>query len=314
MAIQGSRIYHCNLNCSDLDRSVVFYEALGLHRVLRTVPSRTQSGSAFGLDEVAWDAWIMHSDDGLDGLSLDLLEWKTPLPVGSAPGLDGEPGYNRLMITTPDLGVTIERGIAAGGTLVGGPVEIDAGEHRPRLAMMLDPDGVPVQLLASDRTSIAQVVINCGNIDESLAYYRDVMGLTPTGAPTEMTWTRELFGGEGDKTIVGVVLADGGSVFTVALVQWLDPAPSVPARVRGANELGIFRMAWSTPDCAADEAVVRAAGSTPFVPTEELSVGDDLPLLLVLFWPGPNGECLELIETTDRSGALTDVPDAQETP
>jgi hypothetical protein len=63
-------------------------------------------------------------------------------------------------------------------------------------------------------------------------------------------------------------------------------------------------MAWSTTDCAADEAVIRAAGSTPFVPTEELSVGDQFPLLLVLFWPGPNGECLELIETTDRSGAL----------
>ena len=113
MAIQGNRIYHCNSNCSDLDRAVVFYEALGLRRVLRTVPSKSQSGSAFGLDEVAWDAWIMHSDDGLDGLSLDLLEWKTPLPTGTPPGLDGEPGYNRLMITTPDLEATIRRAVEA---------------------------------------------------------------------------------------------------------------------------------------------------------------------------------------------------------
>ena len=314
MAIRGDRIYHCNLNCSDLDRSVVFYEALGLHRVLRTVPSRNQSGSAFGLDEVAWDAWIMHSDDGLDGLSLDLLEWKTPLPTGTPPGLDGEPGYNRLMITTPDLEATIERAVATGGVLVGGPVEVEAGDQRPRLAMVLDPDGVPVQLLASDRVSIAQVVVNCADLDASMAYYCDVMGLKPTSDAMEMTWTRDLFGGDGDKRIRGVVLADSGSVFTVALVQWLDPAPAGPARVRGANELGIFRMAWSTTDCAADEAVVRAAGSVPFVPTEELSVGDDLPLLLVLFWPGPNGECLELIETTDRSGALSDPSDAQESP
>jgi catechol 2,3-dioxygenase-like lactoylglutathione lyase family enzyme len=304
MAIQGNRIYHCNSNCSDLDVAVAFYEALGLRRVLRTVPSKNQSGSAFGLDEVAWDAWILHSDDGLDGLSLDLLEWKTPLPTGTAPGLDGEPGYNRLMMTTPDLDATLERAAAAGGTLVGGPIDVEVGPERPRLAMVLDPDGVPIQLLEADKTSIAQVVVNCADIDESIAYYRDVMGLNPIFDPTEMEWTKELFGGETDKRVCGAILADAGSVFTVALVQWLDPAPKTAVRVRGANELGLFRMAWSTTDCAADEAVVRAAGSIPFLPTEELSVGDEFPLLLVLFWPGPNGECLELIETTDRSGAL----------
>ena len=304
MAIQGNRIYHCNSNCSDLDVAVAFYEALGLRRVLRTVPSKNQSGSAFGLDEVAWDAWILHSDDGLDGLSLDLLEWKTPLPTGTAPGLDGEPGYNRLMMKTPDLDATLERAVAAGGTLVGGPIDVEAGPERPRLAMVLDPDGVPIQLLQADKTSIAQVVVNCADIDESIAYYRDVMGLNPIFDPTEMEWTKELFGGDTDKRVRGAILADAGSVFTVALVQWLDPAPKTAVRVRGANELGLFRMAWSTTDCAADEAVVRAAGSIPFLPTEELSVGDEFPLLLVLFWPGPNGECLELIETTDRSGAL----------
>ena len=91
----------------------------------------------------------------------------------------------------------------------------------------------------------------------------------------------------------------------MALVQWLDPAPVGPVRVRGANELGLFRMAWSTADCAGDEAIVRAAGSVPFAPTGTLSVGEEIPLLLVLFWPGPNGECLELIELTDRSGSLS---------
>jgi hypothetical protein len=130
------------------------------------------------------------------------------------------------------------------------------------------------------------------------------MGLTPLEEIVDMVWPGDLYGREADVKVRAVLLSDEGSVFTVALAQWLDPAPKTTVRNRGANELGIFRMAWSTTDCAADEAVVRAAGSTPFVPTEELSVGDNLPLLLVLFWPGPNGECLELIETTDRSGAL----------
>jgi len=305
MAINGSRIYHVNSNCSDLERSAQFYEALGLRRILRTVPSAAQSGEAFGLAEVAWDAWMMHSDDGMDGLSLDLLEWRVPAPTGSPSRLDGEPGYNRLMITTPDLDATVQRALAAGGTLVGGPVEVEAGPERPRLAMVLDPDGVPVQLLASDRTSIAQVVVNCADIEATMAYYVDVMGLRPQHPISEMVWTHELFGGETDPRIRATILADAGSVFTVALIQWLDPAPTGPVRVRAANELGLFRMAWATGDCVGDEAIVRAAGSTPFAPTGELSVGDDLPLLKVLFWPGPNGECLELIETTDRSGSLS---------
>ena len=36
-------------------------------------------------------------DDGLDGLSLDLLEWKTPLPTGTPPGLDGERGMRAAL-------------------------------------------------------------------------------------------------------------------------------------------------------------------------------------------------------------------------
>jgi glyoxylase I family protein len=304
MAIRGNRIYHVNSNCSDLDRSVLFYEALGLTRVLRTVPSRSQSGSAFGLDEVAWDAWMMHSDDGMDGLSLDLLEWKVPAPTGTPPTTTGEPGFNRLVISTPDLDGTVAKACAAGGSLIGGPMSVATPDTTHRVTMLVDPDGVAVQLVEGDRVSIAQVVVNCADIDASLAYYRDIMGLRPTGPVEIVSQPARLHGLDQDGSIKAVVLADAGSVFTVALVEWVDPLVPSETRIPFANELGLFRMAWSTDDCAGDEAVVRAAGSVPFAPTGELSVGDDLPLLLVLFWPGPNGECLEVIEVTDRSGAL----------
>jgi catechol 2,3-dioxygenase-like lactoylglutathione lyase family enzyme len=304
MAIRGNRIYHVNSNCSDLDRSVLFYEALGLTRVLRTVPSRAQSGLAFGLDEVSWDAWMMHSDDGMGGLSLDLLEWKIPAPIGTAPATTGEPGFNRLVFATRDLDETIARAQDSGGTLVGGPVRDGTGGDARRVAMMLDPDGVAVQLVEGDRTSIVQVIVNCSDIEVSLSYYRDVMGLRPVGPVETVSHPGELHGLDRDGSMKTVVLADAGSVFTVALVEWIDPHVQVEPRVPSANELGLFRMAWSTEDCGHDEEVVRAAGSVPFAPTGELSVGDDLPLLLVLFWPGPNGECLEVIEVTGRSGAL----------
>ena len=304
MPISAGRIYHVNSNCTELERSARFYEALGLRRVTRTVPLRPQPGDAFGLEQVAWDAWILQSDDGLDGLSLDLLEWTTPGPTGAPTDLDGEPGYNRLVFEVVDLDAVLEGASAAGGSLVGGPIAVDVGDATARIAILRDPDGVPVQVVEGTSNRILHVVVNCVDLDEALAYYRDVLGLRPMGPVDEMTWSGELFGRDRDVVVRGAVVSDAGSTFTVALVQWLDPAPTGGVRVRRANEVGLFRMAWSTADCAGDEAVVRAAGSVPFAPTGTLSVGEEIPLLLVLFWPGPNGECLELIELTDRSGAL----------
>lgn len=306
MPISASRIYHVNSNCTDLERSATFYEALGLRKVTRTVPLRPQPGDAFGLEQVAWDAWILQSDDGLDGLSLDLLQWTTPGPTGSPTDLDGEPGYNRLVFEVTGLDDAISGAVAAGGAIVGGPVAIDTPAGNIRIAILRDPDGVPVQLVEGSSNRILHVVVNCLDLDEALSYYCDVLGMQPMGGIDELTWMGELFGRASDIDVRGAMVSDAGSRFTVALVQWLDPAPSGPVRVRGANEVGLFRMAWSTADCAADEAVIRAAGSVPFAPTGTLSVGEEIPLLLVLFWPGPNGECLELIELTDRSGSLED--------
>ena len=308
MPISASRIYHVNSNCTRLDRSVRFYEALGLQRVTRTVPLRPQPGDAFGLERVAWDAWILQSDDGLDGLSLDLLEWTTPPPTGSPSGPDGEPGYNRLVFEVVDLDAVVTAALDAGGSLVGGPIEVEGGggAGTVRLAILRDPDGVPVQLVDGAANRIMHVVVNCLDVDAALAYYRDVLGLQPTGEIESMTWSGELFGRDADISVRATMVTDAGSTFTVALVQWIDPAPVGPVRVRAANEIGLFRMAWSTADCVGDEAVIRAAGSEPFAPTGTLSVGEEIPLLLVLFWPGPAGECLELIEVTDRSGSLED--------
>jgi catechol 2,3-dioxygenase-like lactoylglutathione lyase family enzyme len=305
MAIGGNRIYHVNSNCTDLERSARFYEALGLRRVVRTIPSRTQPGDAFGLAEVAWDAWVLQSDIGLEGLSLDLLVWTTPPPTGTPPSTVGQPGLNRLCLSTPDLDAMLVGAVTAGGTVAGGPVP-GHGDGGPRTAMLRDPDGVPVQVFEGDRVAIAQVIVNCTDLGRSLDYYTAVMGLRQAGEVRSTTQPGALHGLDTDATVRTVRLEDAGSLFAVTLVEWIDPpVDPASARVRAANEVGLFRMAWSTDDCARDEAVVRAAGSEPFAPTASLSVGDDLPLLEVLFWPGPDGECLELIQTTDRSGVLS---------
>ena len=233
MAIGGNRIYHVNSNCTVLERAAQFYEALGLRRVVRTIPSRAQPGDAFGLAEVAWDAWVLQSDDGLDGLSLDLLEWTTPPPTGTPPPTVGQPGLNRLCVSTPDLDATIDAAVAAGGTLSGGPV-FGHGDSGPRTAMLRDPDGVPVQLFEGDAVSIAQVIVNCVDLDASLAYYRDVMGLVPVGEVREIAQPAAIHGLDADGLVRTARLQDSGSRFSVTLVQWLDPVVD-PASRAGAR-------------------------------------------------------------------------------
>ena len=183
MAIGAGRTYHCNSNCTDLEASARFYEALGLRRVLRTTPSAPQPGAGFGLAEVAWDAWILQSDDGADGLSLDLLRWTTPPPTGTPPPTVAEPGLNRLVVLTPDIDGVVAAARDAGGEVRCPPVAGHAVEGAPRTAMLADPDGVAVQVLEGDRTSIAQVIVNVTDVERSLAYYRDVTGLHPAGDP-----------------------------------------------------------------------------------------------------------------------------------
>jgi catechol 2,3-dioxygenase-like lactoylglutathione lyase family enzyme len=171
--------------------------------------------------------------------------------------------------------------------------------------MLRDPDGVRVQIVEGDRTRIARVVVTCTELDRAFAYYRDLLGLRPDGEPVIVDDPAALHGLAHDASGRRAPLTDPGSPFAVELVQWLEPPFGAPAaRVRAANEIGLFRMAWSTDDCGRDEALVRAGGSVPFAPTAALSVGDDLPRLQVLFWPGPSGECLELIEVTTESGLL----------
>ena len=300
MPISASRIFHVNSNCIDLERSLGFYrDLLGLKQNTHPLPSFLQRGDAFGLEQVMWDAWMLQSDLGNDGLALDLLEWKVPTPTGHAPKHINETGFHHLTFAVPDLPACVERLRDAGVTIVGGPVEMDLGNGSSiAMAMVNDPDGVPLQLIGGRDTRISHVVVNTRDLDASVAYYRDVMGLEVLRVVDAVRQSGALYGLDAEVECRSAMMRDRGSKFMVELIEWIDPAPAPGTdRVRGANEVGLFRMAFSTADCHGDEAVVRAAGSVPFAPTGTLSVGDHLPLLYVLFWPGPNGECLELIQT-----------------
>ena len=303
------RFFHVNVNCSDLERSLGFYgDLVGLKTAVRTRPEQPQPGGAFGLAQVQWDAWIMAGDDAPDGVVLDLLEWKVPLPTGSPPASLTELGFGRLCIASDDL-AGLHRRLSEAGYDVWSPpgrlgLRVD-GMADAEMFLCSDPDGTAVLFVEGEDTRLASVNINCSDLEQSRRFYCDVLGLTagPRTRPTEpgpgaglrvegsVAW---------DAWSIGA-MTDSASGFVVDLVEWTEPRVGGSGR-RPANELGIFRIALLTEDIDRDYAALIDSGVTCHTPPVELEMGPGLPSdLRALFFEDPDGVCLELIESPPPS-------------
>jgi catechol 2,3-dioxygenase-like lactoylglutathione lyase family enzyme len=238
------RVFHVNVNCSNLETSRAFYgDRVGLTASVRTAPEHPQPGEAFGLDVAHWDAWIMTGAGGLDEVVLDLLEWKDPPP--SRPTEPG--GFQRLRL----------------GAGPGSPVVPDE---------TLDPDGTPIEIVTRDGPRVAGVVVGCSDLDASQAFYRDVLGWSPSAHSTFCD-------------------GRGPEVFSIELTS----VPVAP-RPRVATDLGIYRLAMLTDDLDHDYDTLTAARVRPYSPPVRLDMGPGMPELRAVCFPDPDGTTFELIE------------------
>src|SRR5262245_22265894 len=105
MPIDASRVFHVNVNCSSLERSLEFYrDGLGLEAGARTAPADVQPGEALGwAGSCRWDAWILVGDQSFAGTAIDLLEWKTPEPVVDPRAERERTGFARLVVAVKDV-------------------------------------------------------------------------------------------------------------------------------------------------------------------------------------------------------------------
>jgi catechol 2,3-dioxygenase-like lactoylglutathione lyase family enzyme len=305
--ITPTRIFHVNVNCSDLGRSLDFYrDVIGLEPTTRTAPVEPQAGGAFGLEQVQWDAWMMRGDAGYSSPVLDLLEWIVPRPSGVPATEPTATGFNRLGISTPDVAAMHARVTAAAAGLGldvwSEPMDMEvAGGSTTSTFICGDPDGTQIEIFGGRDTRLSHIVVNCADLDRSARYYADVIGLTPLATVGPVRQPAPLFrlGGtdsEGTVEMHAVLLQDPASGFVVELIEWIEPKIR-PAPRRRANDLGIFRMAWVTEDIDADYDTLDEAGVECFSPPAKLTMGPGLPDLRALSWADPDGACLELIES-----------------
>ncbi|MEX0665903.1 MAG: VOC family protein [Acidimicrobiia bacterium] len=300
MAIGATRVFHLNVNCSDLERSLTFYrDLLGLTAVVRTTPAEPQPGGAFGLETVQWDAWILGDSRGLDGVAIDLLEWQVPAPAGRPYGKANTPGFGRIGMTSSDIDATYQRLIDAGVDCYGEPHDVDV-EGIPSMKAFVceDPDGTLIELISGDADRISVGIVNCSDLERSVEFYEQVLGFKSIArfGSGVRDGTGLRLGEKVDWEMVYLDDPRGEFQFAVDLVKWHSPTSDGHAYDR-ANHLGIYRMALMTNDIDAAYNELCCLGVECVSPPATLQMGPGIPELRALLFPDPDGAMLELIES-----------------
>ncbi len=113
------------INVTDLERTVAFYEALGL-----TCTSRTEIDHAF-------EAIVEHPDKGSTMQLAQQKDQDGPIDLGSS--------LWKLYVNTDDIDTTYQAAIAHGATSISAPERL---ERWPvSIAFVTDPDGYQVEIV-----------------------------------------------------------------------------------------------------------------------------------------------------------------------
>jgi lactoylglutathione lyase len=292
--LDGARIFHVNVNCTDLVRSRRFYvDGLGFTEGVRTAPAAAGPGDAFGLARAWWDAWILVGTKGFDGGAVDLLEWREPRPEGAAPPTVHQRGFQRLGVRVPDLDAAIAGVTATGGEIWGAPHAHTAPDGREiPLVFVNDPDGVALEVMAIGGPALAFVAVTVADLERSLGFY------TSLGFERRASFNSDNPDGANlriDGRVAfeeAFLTAPGGGDITLILVAFDEPKV-IDAGERAANDVGIARLAMVVPNL---DAAIAALPVETVSPPVTMPMGEGLPDLRFVCFRGPDGELLELIE------------------
>jgi catechol 2,3-dioxygenase-like lactoylglutathione lyase family enzyme len=145
-------LFHVNVNCSNFERSLRFYQMLGF-KVAVDIPEVTEgsraseTGLGLGLpDSNARAALLVLSDDPR-ATRLDLIEWKKPRDDAKPYAQLNHLGIARIALFTKGLRDEYQRLKNEGVTFLSEPVTIRTRNGNALFACFHDPDGTILELI-----------------------------------------------------------------------------------------------------------------------------------------------------------------------
>ena len=146
MNIKG--LVHVNINCSDFDRSVKFYELLGFQKVFDVPPKNSiEVAAAVGMPPytVKGALFLLNSETPF---MLDLLEWQEPSDNNPPYPHLYHLGLARIALRTDDLDSDVTFLKSQGVEFLSEPatVQLD-GQPETRFVCFKDPDGTILELV-----------------------------------------------------------------------------------------------------------------------------------------------------------------------
>jgi catechol 2,3-dioxygenase-like lactoylglutathione lyase family enzyme len=141
-------IIHVNLNVSNIERSIAFYEALGF-QVLHVFGDRSDADVSEGMAFQGGrcrGAVMSLGEHPRSWTKIELIEWVEPKVKIADPRNPHDTGVSRLALRTKNLLEFVEALEAKGIVFETPPQEIDIVGAK-RFALFRDPDGILLELI-----------------------------------------------------------------------------------------------------------------------------------------------------------------------
>lgn len=146
----SSRIFHFNINCTNLAKTLPFYQALGFKVILdfgEGMESK-EMAEAFGLPVADIKGVHLRLGDAPDATRIDLLEFKNPPPSGTPYSHLAHTGIARMCLKTENIHQAYETLKAQGVEFVSAPKLLPG--TAVSIVCFKDPDGTFIELLQGD--------------------------------------------------------------------------------------------------------------------------------------------------------------------
>ena len=147
MNING--LVHVNINCSNFNRSLRFYELLGFKKVIEVPEKNTDEvAAAVGMRPYTVKGALLILQNSKTPLMIDLLEWQEPS--------DNRPPYPnlyhlgiaRIALASDDLDLDVKFLKSHGVEFLSEPAEVKLeGQPKTRFVCFKDPDGTILELV-----------------------------------------------------------------------------------------------------------------------------------------------------------------------